>query len=71
LAAAPAPLTFVLCLAAQVGSGNFGSALVRILGANAKRHAVFDDEVSAPAALGTTGGLAAWLPMVAFSDQLD
>jgi len=45
--------------AAQVGSGNFGSALVRILGANAKRHAVFDDEVSAPLHVRRTGGAAA------------
>jgi len=30
---------------AMVGSGNFGSALVRILGQNALRHPVFDDEV--------------------------
>ena len=30
---------------AMVGSGNFGSALVRILGQNTTRHAVFDDEV--------------------------
>jgi glycerol-3-phosphate dehydrogenase (NAD+) len=30
---------------AMVGSGNFGSALTRILGANALRHPVFDDEV--------------------------
>ena len=30
---------------AMVGSGNFGSALVRILGQNTPRHAVFDDEV--------------------------
>jgi glycerol-3-phosphate dehydrogenase (NAD+) len=30
---------------AMVGSGNFGSALVRILGRNALRHDVFDDEV--------------------------
>ena len=30
---------------AMVGSGNFGSALVRILGSNALRHPVFDDEV--------------------------
>jgi glycerol-3-phosphate dehydrogenase (NAD+) len=30
---------------AMVGSGNFGSALVRILGRNATRHDVFDDEV--------------------------
>merc|ERR1711988_1876668 len=30
---------------AMVGSGNFGSALVRILGRNAMRHDVFDNEV--------------------------
>ena len=30
---------------AMVGSGNFGSALVRILGRNAARHDVFDNEV--------------------------
>uniref|UniRef100_A0A7S4KFR2 Glycerol-3-phosphate dehydrogenase [NAD(+)] n=1 Tax=Prymnesium polylepis TaxID=72548 RepID=A0A7S4KFR2_9EUKA len=30
---------------AMVGSGNFGSALVRILGRNALRHDVFDNEV--------------------------
>ena len=30
---------------AMVGSGNFGSALVRILGQNALRHPVFDNEV--------------------------
>jgi len=30
---------------AMIGSGNFGSALVRILGRNATRHDVFDDEV--------------------------
>ena len=30
---------------AMVGSGNFGSALVRILGQNALRHDVFDNEV--------------------------
>jgi glycerol-3-phosphate dehydrogenase (NAD+) len=30
---------------AMVGSGNFGSALVRILGQNALRHPVFDSEV--------------------------
>merc|ERR1719460_2160444 len=30
---------------AMVGSGNFGSALVRILGRNALKHDVFDDEV--------------------------
>merc|ERR1712003_618830 len=30
---------------AMVGSGNFGSALTRILGSNALRHPVFDDEV--------------------------
>ena len=30
---------------AMVGSGNFGSALVRILGQNALRHPQFDDEV--------------------------
>jgi glycerol-3-phosphate dehydrogenase (NAD+) len=30
---------------AMVGSGNFGSALVRILGRNATRHDVFDNEV--------------------------
>jgi glycerol-3-phosphate dehydrogenase (NAD+) len=30
---------------AMVGSGNFGSALMRILGRNATRHDVFDDEV--------------------------
>merc|ERR1719230_1270614 len=30
---------------AMVGSGNFGSALVRILGRNATRHDIFDDEV--------------------------
>ena len=29
----------------MVGSGNFGSALVRILGRNALRHDVFDNEV--------------------------
>ena len=29
----------------MVGSGNFGSALVRILGRNATKHDVFDDEV--------------------------
>ena len=29
----------------MVGSGNFGSALVRILGRNAMRHDVFDNEV--------------------------
>ena len=29
----------------MVGSGNFGSALVRILGRNATRHDIFDDEV--------------------------
>lgn len=40
-AAAPTPL--------QIGSGNFGSALVRILGANALRHKVFDDEACARA----------------------
>merc|ERR1711988_1942924 len=30
---------------AMVGSGNFGSALVRILGRNAMRHDIFDNEV--------------------------
>jgi glycerol-3-phosphate dehydrogenase (NAD+) len=30
---------------AMIGSGNFGTALVRLLGRNAKRHDVFDDEV--------------------------
>jgi glycerol-3-phosphate dehydrogenase (NAD+) len=30
---------------AMIGSGNFGSALVRILGRNATRHDVFDNEV--------------------------
>merc|ERR1719183_1905342 len=30
---------------AMVGSGNFGSALVRILGRNATRHDIFDNEV--------------------------
>ena len=30
---------------AMVGSGNFGSALVRILGRNALKHDVFDNEV--------------------------
>merc|ERR1719198_1631795 len=30
---------------AMIGSGNFGSALVRILGRNALKHDVFDDEV--------------------------
>ena len=30
---------------AMVGSGNFGSALVRILGRNATKHDIFDDEV--------------------------
>jgi glycerol-3-phosphate dehydrogenase (NAD+) len=30
---------------AMVGSGNFGSALVRILGRNAMKHDVFDNEV--------------------------
>merc|ERR1719454_796968 len=30
---------------AMVGSGNFGSALVRILGRNAARHDIFDNEV--------------------------
>ena len=29
---------------AMVGSGNFGSALVRILGQNALRHDIFDNE---------------------------
>lgn len=29
----------------MIGSGNFGTALVRLLGRNAKRHAAFDDEV--------------------------
>ena len=29
----------------MIGSGNFGSALVRILGRNAMRHDMFDDEV--------------------------
>ena len=38
---------------AMVGSGNFGSALVRILGQNALRHDIFDNEAPdgrAPAA---------------------
>merc|ERR1719198_2480661 len=30
---------------AMVGSGNFGSALVRILGRNALKHDIFDNEV--------------------------
>ena len=30
---------------AMVGSGNFGSALMRILGRNALRHDIFDSEV--------------------------
>lgn len=30
---------------AMIGSGNFGSALTRILGSNALRHSEFDDEV--------------------------
>ncbi len=33
---------------AMIGSGNFGSALVRILGRNALRHDVFDNEVRPP-----------------------